>query len=95
MSSSSCSVTWKLAMKDISIISIQEPISEMLIEKVEFNDAYGQFLITLDGRDLTSYVDFFWRRSPVDCSCLEFIDKDTRMDIYEFLRDDDAISAIS
>ncbi len=86
-----CCVTWKLLIQDITIRSIQEPISEMLIEKREFTEAYGKFLITLDGRDMTSYVDFFWRRSPVDCSCLEFVDRDARMDIYEYLRDEDLI----
>ena len=87
----SCQVTWELAMRDSSIKSIQEPISEMLICKREFNDAYSKFMITLDGRDMTSYVDFFWRRSAIDNSCLEFIDKDTRLDIYEYFRDDNLV----
>jgi len=86
-----CCVTWKLVMQDITIRSIQEPISEMLIEKIEFYEAYEEFLVTLDGRDMTSYVDFFWQRSPVDCSCLEFVDRDARIDIYEYLRDEDLV----
>ena len=86
-----CHVTWQLAMKDSSIKSIQEPISEMIICKKEFNDAYNKFMDTLDGRDMTSFVDFFWRRSAIDSSSLEFIDRDTRMDIYEYLRDEDLI----
>jgi hypothetical protein len=83
-----CKVTWDLAMKDSSIKSIQEPISEMMVGKSEFDEAYNQFMVTLDGRDITSFVDFFWRRSAVDTSCLEFIDRDTRMDIYDFFRDE-------
>ncbi len=83
-----CKVTWDLAMKDSSIKSVQEPISEMMVGKSEFDDAYNQFMVTLDGRDVTSYVDFFWRRSAVDTSCLEFIDRDTRMDIYDYFRDE-------
>ena len=31
------------------------------------------------------------RSSYVDCSCLKFIDKDTRMDIYEFFRDEELV----
>jgi hypothetical protein len=86
-----CKVTWDLVMKDSSIKSIQEPISEMMIGKLDFDDAYRQFMITLDGRDITSFVDFFWRRSAVDNSCLEFIDKDTRLDIYEYLKDEELV----
>lgn len=86
-----CCVTWKLVMLDVTIKSIQEPICEMLIEKYDFDQAYNKFLITLDGRDMSSFVDFFWRRSPVDRSCLEFIDKDARLDIYEYLRDDNLV----
>jgi len=86
-----CRVTWDLIMKDQSIKSIQEPISEMFIGKEDFDAAYGEFMKTLDGRDMTSYVDFFWRRSPLDESSLEFVDKNTRLDLYDFLRDDDLI----
>lgn len=86
-----CHITWKLVMRDSSIKSIQEPISEMLISKYEFDKAYHEFMVTLDGRDITSFADFFWRRSAVDCSCLEFVDRDTRMDIYEYLRDENLV----
>lgn len=86
-----CSVTWILVMQDSTIRSIQEPICEMLIDKEDFNQAYYDFLKTLDGRDMTSFVDFFWRRSPVDGTCLEFVDGDARMDIYDYLRDENLI----
>lgn len=86
-----CRITWKLVMQDVTIKSIQEPICEMLIEKEDFDNAYQKFLISLDGRDMTSYVDFFWRRSPVDGSCLEFVDADARMDIYDYLREENLI----
>lgn len=78
---------WSVLLKDNTIRSIQEPICEMFIDIDDFDGAYHEFLITLDGRDLTSFVDFFWRRSPVDSTCLEFIDADARMDIYDYLRD--------
>ena len=87
----SCGVTWKLVMQDKSIRSIQEPICEMMIEKDDFDDAYNKFLITLDGSDMTSFVDFFWRRSPIDCGSLEFVDKDARMDIYDYLKDENLV----
>lgn len=88
---SNCHITWPMIMNDNSILSIQEPISEMSVNKTEFQDAYNDFVKTLDGRDMTSYVDFFWRRSPVNSGLLEFIDKDARLDIYDYLRDMDLI----
>ena len=84
-------ITWVRVLNDKSIKSIQEPICEMYIEKRDFDKAYHQFMITLDGRDLTSYVDFFWRRSPIDSTCLEFVDTDARLDIYDYLRDENLI----
>jgi len=86
-----CVVTWEMVLKDLTIKSVQEPICEMLIEKHDFNEAYGVFLITLDGRDMTSFVDFFWRRSPIDKSCLEFVDSDSRLDIYDYLKEENLI----
>lgn len=83
-----CQVTWEMLMRDLTIKSIQEPISELYIEKEDFEEAYGEFMQTLDGRDISSYVDFFWRRSPIDRSCLEFVDRDARLDIYEYLREE-------
>lgn len=86
-----CKITWEMLISDSTIRSIQEPVCEMMIEKEDFSHAYSPFLITLDGSDMTSFVDFFWRRSPVDHSCLEFLDADARMDIYEYLRDENLI----
>lgn len=86
-----CKITWEMVISDYTIRSIQEPVCEMMIEKDDFSNAYDLFLTTLDGSDMTSFVDFFWRRSPVDNSCLEFVDSDARMDIYEYLRDEKLI----
>ncbi len=90
-----CSVTWDMVMSDRSIKSIQEPIAEMFISKHDFYMAYRDFLDTLDARDMSSFVDFFWRRSPLDKTCLEFIDKDSRLDIYEFLIEMELIPEMS
>jgi len=84
-------VTWQILLEDDRIKSIQEPICEMMIDKNDFHEAYGTFMITLDGRDMTSYVDFFWRKSPIDSSCLEFVDKDARLDIYDYLKEENLI----
>jgi hypothetical protein len=83
--------TWIVVLRDNSIKSIQEPICELYISIRDFDKAYRKFMITLDGRDMTSFVDFFWQRSPIDSSCLEFVDKDARLDIYDYFRDTNLI----
>lgn len=86
-----CSVTWEVVMEDPTIKSIQEPVCEHYVSKQDFHEGYHTFLITLDGRDCASYVDFFWQRCPGNSSCLEFVDGDARLDIYDFLRDEGLI----
>lgn len=78
-------------MSDPTIQTIQEPVCEQYVSKDDFDVGYRAFLVTLDGRDCASFVDFFWQRSPVNSSCLEFVDRDARMDIYDFLRDEGLI----
>lgn len=82
-----CKITWNMVMTDKSIKSVYEPVCEMCVPKKDFDQAYSTFLITLDGSDMTSFVDFFWQRSPTDNSCLEFIDNDSRLDIYDYFRE--------
>lgn len=77
------SVTWSCALQDNSIKTIQDPVSFACIDK----QAYKDFLETLDGRDMMSFVDFFFQKSPVDCTQLEFVDEDARLDFFDFLRD--------
>jgi hypothetical protein len=84
-------ITWNILIQDKTVRVIQEPISEMLITKDEFMDAYNSFMETLDGRDMTSYIDFFWKRSPIDEGILEFVDQDSRLDIYDLLLDMDLV----
>ena len=40
---------------------------------------------------MTSFVDFFFRRSPVDTTQLEFVDNDARLDFFDFLCDEGLI----
>lgn len=80
--------TWQLVVEDPTIRSIQEPICEQYVDIQDFHEAYRGFLITLDGRDCMSFVDFFWQRSPTNSTCLEFVDGDARMDMYDLLRDE-------
>lgn len=89
--SSKCVVTWEMVMRDTSIRSIQEPISQLFIDKTDFNSAYLVFLDSLDGSDMSSFVDFFWQKSALDRTCLEFIDEDSRLDIYDYLLEHDLI----
>lgn len=84
-------VTWSIVLQDKTIRTLPDPISSGLLDKHIYHDSYQPFLETLDGRDLSSYVDFFFQRSPVDHSQLEFVDKDARLDFFDLLKDEGLI----
>ena len=58
-------LTWVNAAKDDSIISLEHPLMEMAMEKAAFYTTFQPVCDLLDGEDMSSYVDFFFERSPV------------------------------
>lgn len=80
-------ITWTTVLADKTIKTIQDPVSFSCIDKEVYHDSYKQFLLTLDGQDLTSFVDFYFQKSPVDKTHLEFVDEDARLDFFDFLHD--------
>ena len=76
-------MTWKnYDWKKID--QIRDPVYESYIPVREFLQIYEPLLYTLDGRDLSSYIDFFFRPSPVNKGILEFCDEDARLDFRDF-----------
>lgn len=84
-------VTWTIALQDNTIRTFQDPVSLSCIDKTVYHHSYKEFLETLDGRDMTSFVDFFFQKSPTDRTHLEFVDEDARLDFFDFLRDHNLI----
>jgi hypothetical protein len=66
-----------------SITSIEDPISSGTMATESFIQIYEPFLITLDGRDMMSHVDFFFERSPCNSSILMFLDENARLDFRD------------
>lgn len=60
------------------------PITGGGINVMEYHEVYGPFLETLDGRDLSSYVDFFFERSPLNRFHWAFVDEDAKADFVDF-----------
>lgn len=91
MTSRFIQITWSTALQDNSIKTIQDPVSFACVDKQAYHESYQDFLETLDGRDMISFVDFFFQKSPVNSTQLEFVDEDARLDFFDFLRDYDLI----
>lgn len=56
---------WADAAKDDSIVTMEHPLTEMTLSKDQFYSTFGPVLDLLDGTDMSSYVDFFFERNPV------------------------------
>lgn len=85
----SYNMTWKCfehnKLESISLIS--DPITGGFISKECFIGIYGSLLETLDGSDLSSYVDFFFEISPCNSCSLVFVDEDAQADFLDFAID--------
>lgn len=63
-----------------TIYGIQDPIYESVIDRISYFDTYGPLLETFDGLDVDSFIEEFFRRSPVNETVLIFVDEDSRLD---------------
>lgn len=66
---------------------IQDPVCETYVERDLFFASYGPLLETLDGRDLSSFVDFFFVTSPLNPSMLCFESENARLDFQDLARE--------
>jgi len=73
------------------ISQIEDPVSGQNMERVLFFEMYMPVLMSLDGNDMVSYIDFWLERSPVDTSILRFIDDMGRHDWIQYAIEQDCI----
>jgi len=59
-------LTWAKAAEDPSIGSFMHPLFGTAFDKETFHEMFGKVLEQLDGASEADYVDFFFRRSPVE-----------------------------
>jgi hypothetical protein len=76
------SITWEKFDKE-SISMISDPITGGSLEKGCFIAIYEKALQTLDGSDMSSFVDFYFHKSPINNSILEFVDVDAQEDFRD------------
>lgn len=79
-----CNLTWTaFQLIKNSVHLIQDPICSSYIETDSFINLYGELLTTLDGSDMSSYLDFFFEKSPINTSIYMFIDEDAKEDFRD------------
>lgn len=61
----------------------EDPITGGRLAWESFIETYGKLLETLDGRDMSSYVDFFFEPSSLDTSIWVFVDEDAKLDFRD------------
>jgi hypothetical protein len=77
-------ITWK-SFSPLSgeIKSVDDPVSSSQMDFESFVEIYGALLETLDGRDMSSYVDFYFEKSACNSSLLVFVDENARLDFRD------------
>jgi hypothetical protein len=77
-------VTWIQVLNDVTITALEHPFLNTTMSKEIMGDEFGAVLTQLDGATLSDFVDFFYRRDPVDPSILRFIGETERADIFDW-----------
>ena len=82
-------LTWlKFSQNGLSRIElISDPITDGLLSKECFLSVYQPLMETLDGSDMSSYVDFFFEISRFNNTILLFIDEEARLDFQDLALD--------
>ncbi len=75
--------TWLNLLDSSDIDAFEDPVYGTIVPRCTYLEIYGSILQTLDGSDMTSHVNFFFRRCPLNFSILRFTDDDTKHDFYE------------
>lgn len=80
------SLIWQKVVTQ-SDYTFEDPICCSHVDITVYSEMYGPFLNTLDGQDEISYVDMFFRKSPVNVFHWEFIDSDARADFVDICQE--------
>ncbi len=75
-------LTWS-KFDPTSITLIEDPLTSNHLVVESFIDIYGPLLETMDGRDMASYIDFYFERSHANQLVLVFTDENARIDFRE------------
>lgn len=77
-------LTWEdFCRKAHNIVLVEDPITSGYLALESFVETYEPLLKTLDGRDMSSFVDFFLHTSPLNKGVLMFVDDDAKLDFRD------------
>jgi regulator of protease activity HflC (stomatin/prohibitin superfamily) len=80
----SFTVTWEeFCRKAHSVVLVEDPVTSGYLALESFVETYEPLLKTFDGRDMSSFVDFYLHTSPVNKGVLLFVDDDAKMDFLD------------
>lgn len=80
----SFTVTWEEFCRQAhSVVLVEDPITSGYLALESFVETYEPLLKTFDGRDMSSFVDFFLHASPLNKGVLMFVDDDAKLDFRD------------
>lgn len=87
-------MTWPKAASNPEVGTVQDPLLDTHLTVAQFQAAYGPFLATLDGGDMSAYFDFYFERSPICDTHWVFKDEDLRADFCDGARDEKCMPSL-
>jgi hypothetical protein len=83
------SITWfEFKQNTLSRIDMfEDPVYSTYVDKNIFVEMYSTALETLDGGDMSSFVDFYFQSSPINNSIYIFRDENSKLDFMDIAID--------
>ena len=77
-------ILWSDIENDNTILLLEHPVYECLIEKEEYFKEFSKVLELLNGETMSDYVDFFFTRDRISSNSLVFIGENEKQDFYDW-----------
>lgn len=83
------SITWLEFVQNLlsQIDMFEDPVYSTYVDKEIFIEMYSKALETLDGSDMSSFVDFYFQSSPINNSIYIFRDENSKLDFMDIAID--------
>lgn len=78
---------WISIWEDPCITGCMDPLTECIMDKIEFHTVYHAILDQLDGIDYTQSVEYFFNVLPTNTTCMGFVDQEAKDDFLEWAVD--------
>ena len=78
---------WITIWEDPCITGCMDPLTECMMDKIQFHTVYQPILDQLDGIDYTQSVEYFFNVLPTNTTCMGFVDQEAKDDFLEWAVD--------